>query len=40
MCEINQNQLLSLVNPISSMVGKDREHFTRDDLINVIETVT
>ncbi len=37
MCEISQNHLLSLVNPISSLVGKEREHFTRDDLISVIE---
>jgi hypothetical protein len=27
----------TLKNPISLQAGKDREHFTRDDLIQVIE---
>ena len=34
---MSMKQRYALTNPISSILGKSREDFTRDDLIKVIE---
>jgi glutamine synthetase len=36
MSDMSQNRFLSLANPISTLVGKEPDQFTRDDLISVI----